>query len=669
MGGIHNPQRLTINFVTGEVEIHNYEYPDVVTVDSTIFEQAVKAYGGGEEGRKAVLGENGEYAYRWRQESDGSYRTYAGNTYHTLEFFYLERGGHRSNMQIRYNFVSTYDLTSHKSLHRDEAHGDMPLKENDFRFKLTAFPEDGMPPLMPTDPTDRDVIWIPNYLTKNSEGHWVPSEGAESLEEYTLIAGNSMDGNINFGYIIKAPSLELLPYVGKTFRYMIEELPPEGAVKNDDGTFMYNGGTVFPDENGAYIFDGIRYDPRIYYFKGTISKEGWISKKYYSDPDYQTLATDVVFANFDNYFDGRAMAVLKASKSLVNDGGEAMTIEADRFTFRLTDVTDPDNPSVIQASRGCGASGLIEFDPMEYTADADLPDGGMRTYIYMIEENVPEAPDPNIEYSEEKYYAAVTLSTDGESLLVNVKYYAAYPSQSAEAVSEDSVIFTNTCHTVQIGAKKIWADGNNAEDTRPDDLTVTLSNGDSYVLSDENGWSVTVKDLPKYNADKKEIIYIWTEEDTPGYASSGIWENGVFVFTNTLTTDISVRKLWDDNDDSEGKRPDSVTVLLLMNGEVIREVSLTSDRGWTYTEEGLAKYSGSEEIEYTWKEDQGSLPEGYRALEPYEDDDGVTVIVNRLEEKPPVTGYTGRLPLLAALMYLCLVCCASAVSSARRKKS
>lgn len=72
LGGIHNAASVSINFATGEISINNGE------------PQSLRL------GR--ILGYGND--------------TLPDNTYHTLDFFYLERGNYDSNMKLKYNLVT-----------------------------------------------------------------------------------------------------------------------------------------------------------------------------------------------------------------------------------------------------------------------------------------------------------------------------------------------------------------------------------------------------------------------------------------------------------------------------------------------------------------------------------------------------------------------------------
>lgn len=93
LGGIHDASSLSINFATGRVDIFDdrnddgkYNGNDELYESNTLRDAYSEA---------GALGETS-----W----DGS--TYADNTYHTLKFFYLERGNVDSNMSLKFNLAT-----------------------------------------------------------------------------------------------------------------------------------------------------------------------------------------------------------------------------------------------------------------------------------------------------------------------------------------------------------------------------------------------------------------------------------------------------------------------------------------------------------------------------------------------------------------------------------
>ena len=76
------------------------------------------------------------------------------------------------------------------------------------------------------------------------------------------------------------------------------------------------------------------------------------------------------------------------------------------------------------------------------------------------------------------------------------------------------------------------------------------------------------------------------------------------------TTEVSVTKVWDDKDDQDGLRPETVDVQLLANGEDCGvSETLSSINDWSHTW-SVPKYSeAGEKIEYSVAEQQ--IPEGY----------------------------------------------------------
>ena len=177
--------------------------------------------------------------------------------------------------------------------------------------------------------------------------------------------------------------------------------------------------------------------------------------------------------------------------------------------------------------------------------------------------------------------------------------------------TEGTVTTLTNSHTpaeTEATVKKVWDDADNQDGKRPTELKVTLSNGTEVTLNEANGWSATVENLPKYK-DGEEIDYTWTEDQAglpEGYTLTGSDMVGtVTTLTNMHVPEqisIDVEKVWKDADNQDGKRPESVTVNLLVSGDIVDTVELNEGNGWKYTWEQLDKYAGGKEIEYTVEE-------------------------------------------------------------------
>ncbi|MBR6953573.1 MAG: Cna B-type domain-containing protein, partial [Clostridia bacterium] len=183
-------------------------------------------------------------------------------------------------------------------------------------------------------------------------------------------------------------------------------------------------------------------------------------------------------------------------------------------------------------------------------------------------------------------------------------------------ISEDGLTTTltnrYTPETVDVTIVKVWEDADDQDGLRPDFLPVTLSDGTVVVLSEDNGWTATVKDLPKLNKGE-EITYTWTEPAVEGYELTGT-DISEDKLTTTLTnthepavTGITGTKVWVDNNDNDGLRPESITVKLLADGEAVQTRTVTGD-DWSFTFSDLPVYAAGKPISYTVDED---AVEGY----------------------------------------------------------
>lgn len=160
---------------------------------------------------------------------------------------------------------------------------------------------------------------------------------------------------------------------------------------------------------------------------------------------------------------------------------------------------------------------------------------------------------------------------------------------------------THTTETTSVSGTKTWVDNNNQDGMRPSSITVTLTGNGKVVntqeVSADTGWKYSFTDLPM-NSDGNPIVYSVSENNVPNYTS----EKDGYDFTNThtpLTTSVSGMKLWADNDNQDGIRPESITINLLANGKEVDSKTVTAADDWKYSFDNLDVYSEGTKIDYT----------------------------------------------------------------------
>ena len=181
-----------------------------------------------------------------------------------------------------------------------------------------------------------------------------------------------------------------------------------------------------------------------------------------------------------------------------------------------------------------------------------------------------------------------------------------------EGKTEYTITNTHTTETTEATVRKVWNDSNDQDGKRPKSLSVNLMNGntvvDTVTLTADNNWTATVQNLPK-KANGTDITYTWSEGSMPeGYSLTDTSVNGkVTTLTNTYvpeTVNIEGTKSWNDGNNQDGKRPTSITVKLLANGDEYASQTVTPDANgnWKYSFTNVPKYANGQEITYTVEE-------------------------------------------------------------------
>ena len=228
---------------------------------------------------------------------------------------------------------------------------------------------------------------------------------------------------------------------------------------------------------------------------------------------------------------------------------------------------------------------------------------------------------------------------------------AEYPEPVTDEQGNVTITVINTVTGVDIPVEKVWDDGNDPYGNRPESITLNLYAGsgenavpvESVTLTADTGWKGAFKDLPLYremlldNPDTRTYIdYSVKEADVPGYTSAVTQAAGTdqypsFTVTNTpVFRDIIISKVWEDEENRLGFRPDAVSVALMEGAEPIREISLSQDNNWTCTVT-VPEMIGGQEAAYEVLEKD--VPDRYLSSLSGTTEDGFT-ITNTLK---PVT--------------------------------
>lgn len=128
---------------------------------------------------------------------------------------------------------------------------------------------------------------------------------------------------------------------------------------------------------------------------------------------------------------------------------------------------------------------------------------------------------------------------------------------------------------------------------------------DSVTLSKENNWTAAFTGLPKGNYTVKElnvpddmqsiVSETTLNEETATYQ--------VQVTNEMLPVNVTVEKIWKDENDKNGIRPETVTVHLYADGTEAKQAVLSAQNDWTWVFDALPAYKNGQLISYTITED------------------------------------------------------------------
>ena len=181
---------------------------------------------------------------------------------------------------------------------------------------------------------------------------------------------------------------------------------------------------------------------------------------------------------------------------------------------------------------------------------------------------------------------------------------------------------------------------NTASDTVTFDLSgtaaLTIKSGQVIRLFLPKGTSITVSETPTngYTVSYKDDNTAAADDKGENFAAD---TNAADIqVINTFTEakiDILVKKVWNDNNEQDGKHPESITVKLLVNGSEGQTLTLSKENGWQGTFEGLNQNDDEgNEILYTIEEVE---VDGYETSITWDDTTGFTITNTHTPESEP----------------------------------
>ena len=210
-------------------------------------------------------------------------------------------------------------------------------------------------------------------------------------------------------------------------------------------------------------------------------------------------------------------------------------------------------------------------------------------------------------------FTNLTKYANGKEILYTIEEIS-IPIGYTATIENMTITNTHEALTKNITVTKQWNDSDNNDNIRPENVTVKLfANGNNIKtinIHADDDWKYTFTDLPLY--ENGELITYGISEDTiTDYNSKIVYCNDTFKIINThqkYLTSLNITKVWIDDNNNDGLRPESITVLLLADGKITNTAIMTKDNNWKYTFDNLLKYNNTKEINYTVKE---IVPDNY----------------------------------------------------------
>ncbi len=436
----------------------------------------------------------------------------------------------------------------------------------------------------------------PNAPVYKSETNAVDSENLdESLGKAVVEYAEKSEGTKEFkktvptkpgSYIVRVTFEAYVGYkeVISEAEFEIEKAEATYVVTIDGWVKGKEPKTPVVKANGNVIESGITF----YYKMKDSEDETYIKDVPNEGGEYTVKA---VIKDNDCYKDGECVTTFKIlgigtlGLNIKVKGDATESDLENNISFVVTGPSYPDGETISfsdnRVSKSSEGNYLIELENItegEYTVSIDEDiDGYNQTSKYVYKSN----------YNEEASHDEIP-----ESINVGIA--------NNENVTLEFNLFYEELQTVT--GTITWDDNDNNDGKRPDSVEVKLfANGTELKTvnaSASEEWKYSFTDLPHYDSNNKEITYSVAFAEVDSYTEKVSGNNVSYYHILDYIDDITATVVWDDGNNQDGKRPESVKISL--SGTTNSEVSVYEDAegNWTHTFSKLLKYNKGLEVSY-----------------------------------------------------------------------
>lgn len=247
---------------------------------------------------------------------------------------------------------------------------------------------------------------------------------------------------------------------------------------------------------------------------------------------------------------------------------------------------------------------------LEYEVDVDIKESGFK-----YDTKYPTNVSSTMEYTRKDGGKTTKITEDisAENVSVKEPEVIEEPTKPVETTEPKETEQTTTTKSknVNIRGMMIWEDHNNRYGERPSSIIINLMADGEKVASKEvtaeDNWIYYFDNMPRYNSKGKEIKYTFSHDEVANYETKVFGYNIISTYiepetepTEPETINIRGTIEWKGEENEHKKRPESIVINLIANGQEIALREVTEKENWMYSFEDMLKYDADgKEIIYT----------------------------------------------------------------------